>query len=390
MQHRLIDGRAFAAELLDAVRAEVADLRSRGREVGIATVLVGDDYAASVYQRRIDRHAREAGVLSRPVAMPADATFGEVVGKIAELDVDPAITGILVLRPLPAHLDDARVSARLPTLKGVEAQHPEHAGLLALGMPRFVPSTPAAAFHMLDRYMVSIGRDPRTAYDGLDLVLVGRSNNVGKPAAILGLQRNATVISAHKHTYDAGRLAAHTARADILIVAAGVPGLIGADHVRPGAIVVDIGINPVTGPDGTTKLVGDVDTDAVLPQVRAVSPVPGGVGPITDAWVLRNTVVAGRALAAPAAPRRPAPPRRGRASGRLVDAWAAVADSPKARAARSDDGADGRQGVARRDPNQRHQGEDECPFASTTTSRRSTPTASSSRRATMPQSRWSA
>jgi methylenetetrahydrofolate dehydrogenase (NADP+) / methenyltetrahydrofolate cyclohydrolase len=297
LTHRLIDGRSFAAELLDGVHKEAESLRARGQEVGIATLLVGDDYAASAYQRRIDRHANEAGIVSRAVRMDADSTFGQVVGKIAELDADPSITGILVLRPLPDHLDDARVFGRLPVLKDVEAQHPENAGLLALGMPRFVPSTPAAAFHMLDRYMASIGRDPRTAYDGLDLVLVGRSNNVGKPAAILGLQRNATVISAHKHTYDAGRLAAHTSRADILIVAAGVPALIGAAHVRPGAIVVDIGINPVTGADGSTKLVGDVDTDAVLPIVRAVSPVPGGVGPITDAWVLHNTVLAARALA---------------------------------------------------------------------------------------------
>jgi methylenetetrahydrofolate dehydrogenase (NADP+) / methenyltetrahydrofolate cyclohydrolase len=297
LTHRLIDGRAFAAELLDGVHKEVESLRSRGQEVGIATLLVGEDYAASVYQRRIDRHASEAGIVSRPVRMDADSTFGQVVGKIAELDADPSITGILVLRPLPDHLDDARVFGRLPVLKDVEAQHPENAGLLALGMPRFVPSTPAAAFHMLDRYMASTGRDPRTAYDGLDLVLVGRSNNVGKPAAILGLQRNATVISAHKHTYDAGRLAAHTARADILIVAAGVPGLITGEHVRPGAIVIDIGINPVTGPDGKTRLVGDVDTESVQSHARAVSPVPGGVGPITDAWVLHNTVLAARALA---------------------------------------------------------------------------------------------
>jgi methylenetetrahydrofolate dehydrogenase (NADP+) / methenyltetrahydrofolate cyclohydrolase len=297
LTHRLIDGRAFAAELLHGVRADVEKLRAGGQEVGIATLLVGDDYAASVYQRRIDRHAKEAGIISRPVRMGADATFGEVVGKIAELDVDPEITGILVLRPLPDQLDDARVFGHLPVLKDVEAQHPENAGLLALGMPRFVPSTPAAAYHMLDRYMASIGRDPKRAYDGLDLVLVGRSNNVGKPAAILGLQRNATVISAHRHTHDAGRLVAHTSSADILIVAAGVPGLITAGHVRPGAIVIDIGINPVTRPDGTTRLVGDVDTASVLPHVRAVSPVPGGVGPITDAWVLHNTVRAARALA---------------------------------------------------------------------------------------------
>jgi methylenetetrahydrofolate dehydrogenase (NADP+)/methenyltetrahydrofolate cyclohydrolase len=293
----VIDGRAYAAELMEGVRAEARALQEAGEGVGIATLLVGDDYAAAVYQRRIDRHAREAGIVSRPEQLPADATLGQVVGKIAELDVDPAISGILVLRPLPAHLDDARVFAHLPVLKDVEAQHPENAGLLALGMPRFVPSTPAAAFHMLDRYMRERGRDPATAYDGLDLVLVGRSNNVGKPAAILGLQRNATVISAHKHTSDAGRLAAHTRGADLLIVAAGVPGVVTGDMVREGAIVVDIGINPVEGADGKVRLVGDVDFDSVLPRAEAVSPVPGGVGPITDVWVLRNALTAARALA---------------------------------------------------------------------------------------------
>ena len=147
---------------------------------------------------------------------------------------------------------------------------------------------------MLDRYMASVGRDPAIAYDGLDLVLVGRSNNVGKPAAILGLARNATVISAHKHTADAGRLAEHTRMADLLIVAAGVPGLITGGFVREGAIVVDIGINAVPQPDGSTRLVGDVDTESVLPLVEAVSPVPGGVGPITDVWLLRNALVAAR------------------------------------------------------------------------------------------------
>ncbi len=297
LAHRIIDGRAYAAEILREVRDDVADLRSRGHAVGIATLLVGDDYAASVYQRRIDRHAKAVGAASRPVRITAEATFGQVVGKIAELDVDPDITGILVLRPLPGHIEDARVFAHLPVLKDVEAQHPENAGLLALGTPRFVPSTAAAAFNMLDRYMRASGHDPATAYDGLDLVIVGRSNNVGKPAAILGLQRNATVISAHKHTHDAGRLPEHTRQADLLIVAAGRPGLIGADHVREGAIVVDIGINPVTDPDGKVRLVGDVDTESVLPRVRGVSPVPGGVGPITDAWVLRNTLTAARALA---------------------------------------------------------------------------------------------
>jgi methylenetetrahydrofolate dehydrogenase (NADP+)/methenyltetrahydrofolate cyclohydrolase len=291
----VIDGRAYAAELTETVRNELSEL-SAG-PVGIATVLVGDDYAAAVYQRRIDAGARRVGMASRPVQLPADATLGQVVGKIAELDVDPEVSGILVLRPLPGHIPESRVLRALPPLKDIEALHPENAGLLALGMPRFVPSTPASAFYMLDRYMVSAGRDLDLAYDGIDLVLVGRSNNVGKPAAILGLARNATVISAHKHTFDAGRLFQHTSTADILVVAAGVPGLITGEMVRDGVIVVDIGINPVQGPDGRTRLVGDVDFDSVGKRAEAISPVPGGVGPITDVWVLHNAVLAAHALA---------------------------------------------------------------------------------------------
>jgi methylenetetrahydrofolate dehydrogenase (NADP+)/methenyltetrahydrofolate cyclohydrolase len=283
----LINGTAYAEELRVALLDELAGLPDGA---GIATLLIGEDLAAQVYQRRIDRHARELGVYSRPELLPADATLGQVVGKIAELDADPQVSGILVLRPLPAHLEEARIFSVLPVLKDVEAQHPVNAGLLSLGMPRFVPSTPAAAFHMLDRYTASVGRDPEIAYDGLDLVLVGRSNNVGKPAAILGLQRNATVISCHRHTADAGRLREHTIDAEILIVAAGVPGLITGEMVREGAIVIDIGINALRQDDGSVRLVGDVDTVSVEPIAEAVSPVPGGVGPITDMWLLRNTI----------------------------------------------------------------------------------------------------
>jgi methylenetetrahydrofolate dehydrogenase (NADP+) / methenyltetrahydrofolate cyclohydrolase len=285
----LIDGTAYAEELRATLRAELSALPEGA---GIASLLVGDDLAAQVYQRRINRHAGELGVYSRPEHLPGDATLGQVVGKIAELDADPNVTGILVLRPLPAHIEEARVFSALPVLKDVEAQHPINAGLLSLGMPRFVPSTPAAAFYMLDRYTASVGRDPVVAYDGVDLVLVGRSNNVGKPAAILGLQRNATVISCHRHTFDSGRLPEHTLAADILIVAVGAPGLITGDMVREGAIVIDIGINAVEREDGSVQLVGDVDSAAVEPIAEAVSPVPGGVGPITDIWVLRNTVAA--------------------------------------------------------------------------------------------------
>jgi methylenetetrahydrofolate dehydrogenase (NADP+)/methenyltetrahydrofolate cyclohydrolase len=294
----LIDGKRYAEELKEGLREELAGLSA---PAGIATVLVGDDHAAAVYQRRIDANARELGITSRPVRLDADTTTGQLIGKLAELDTDEDISGILVLRPLPPHIPEAKVFASLPPLKDVEALHPVNAGLLSLGTPRFVSSTAASAFHMLDRYTQDAGRDPATAYDGVDIVLVGRSNNVGKPAAILGLQRNATVVSCHKHTADAGRLVDHTRTADILIVAVGVPGLITADMVREGAIVIDIGINPVAEPDGRMRLVGDVDTAGVELVAQAVSPVPGGVGPITDVWVLRNTVTAAR-LAARAAP----------------------------------------------------------------------------------------
>ena len=293
----LIDGRAIGAALKDTLRSELEEL---GRAAGIATLLVGDDLAAQVYQRRIDKNAHELGLVSRPEQLPEDSTLGQVIGKIAELDADPDIDGILVLRPLPPHLSESRIFNALPVLKDVEALHPTNAGLLSLGIPRFIPSTPAAAFHMLDTHTRAMGRDPEVAYDGVDLVLVGRSNNVGKPAAILGLQRNATVISAHKHTADAGRLAEHTRDADILIVAVGVPHLITGDMVKEGAIIVDIGINATEGPDGKVVLTGDVDTATVEPIVEAVSPVPGGVGPITDTWVLRNAVHAARIREMPA------------------------------------------------------------------------------------------
>lgn len=290
-----IDGNAYAHGLKEEVRAE---LRAFGAPVGIATLLVGDDLAAEVYQRRIERHAGEVGMHARSERMPADCTLEAVLERIDELDRDPEVCGILVLRPLPPQIDEARVFAALPVAKDVEALHPFNAGLLSLGMPRFVPSTPAAAFHMLDRYVESTGRPLATAYDGLDLVLVGRSPNVGKPAAILGLQRNATVISCHHHTAEAGRLVEHTRLADILIVAVGVPGLITGEMIRPGAIVIDIGINATRAADGSVRLIGDVDTASVEPVAEAVSPVPGGVGPITDVWLLRNTLTAARTVAA--------------------------------------------------------------------------------------------
>jgi methylenetetrahydrofolate dehydrogenase (NADP+)/methenyltetrahydrofolate cyclohydrolase len=290
-----IDGRALARELLDAVRVRVAALNG---PAGIATLLIGADEAARIYQRRIHSAAEQVGLASRDEVLLGDASLEQVSATIAELSADESISGILILRPIPAHLPEALVLRSIPPPKDVEAQHPENAGLLALGTPRFVPSTAGAAFALLDRHMRSLDRSLELAYDGVDLVIVGRSNNVGKPAAILGLARNATVISAHKHTADAGRLAEHTRLADVLIVAAGVPGLITGEMVRPGAIVIDIGINPVRGDDGAVHLVGDVDFASVIEVASAVSPVPGGVGPITDAWVLHNAVLAAEHLEA--------------------------------------------------------------------------------------------
>jgi methylenetetrahydrofolate dehydrogenase (NADP+) / methenyltetrahydrofolate cyclohydrolase len=290
-----IDGRALAREMLRAVSARVAALSG---PAGIATLLIGADEAARIYQRRIHRAAAQVGLASRDEALPGEASLGLVSATVADLNADPEISGILILRPIPPHLPEALVLRSIPPQMDVEAQHPENAGLLALGTPRFVPSTAGAAFALLDRHMQSLGRSLELAYDGVDLVIVGRSNNVGKPAAILGLARNATVISAHKHTADAGRLAEHTRLADVLIVAAGVPGLVTGEMVRPGAIVIDIGINPVPGSDGAVHLVGDVDFESVIEVASAVSPVPGGVGPITDAWVLHNAVQAAEHLEA--------------------------------------------------------------------------------------------
>src|ERR671915_356247 len=195
MSARVIDGEAIAAELRDEVETAFREVAASGVRPGLATVLVGDEDVAQ-----------------------ADALA--VVGK---LNADPRISGILILRPLPAQVSEAEVYRTLDPLKDIEAVHPDNAGLLALGEPRFTPSTPASVFYMLDRYVEESGRDPKTFYNGLDLVLVGRSNNVGKPALWLGLARGATVVSAHHFTSQAGRLADHTLAADILVVAAGGP-----------------------------------------------------------------------------------------------------------------------------------------------------------------------
>jgi methylenetetrahydrofolate dehydrogenase (NADP+)/methenyltetrahydrofolate cyclohydrolase len=295
----VIDGEALATELREEVERDFEALLARDVRPGLATVLVGDDYAAQAYERRVRRLAEELGCQYASEVLAPDVEHADALAVVGKLNADPRVSGILVLRPLPPQVSEESLYRTLDPLKDVEAVHPDNAGLLALGEPRFTPSTPASIFFLLDRYVERTGRDPKTFYNGLDVVLVGRSNNVGKPALWLALARGATVVSAHHFTSQAGRLADHTLRADIVIVAAGVKGVVTGEMVKEGVIAVDVGINPVKDPEtGKTRLVGDLDFESVAAKAEAITPVPGGVGPITDVQLLRNTVEAARYRAA--------------------------------------------------------------------------------------------
>lgn len=291
----LIDGRLYAADLAEHLADEVQQLAAAGLRPGLATVLIGDSYPAHAYERRVRRLAERIGCHYLCEALPSHAAEADALAIVGKLGADPRISGILILRPLPPQVSEASLYRALDPVKDIESVHPISAGLLALGRPRYVPSTPASVFHLLDRYLTESGRDPARTYARSNLVVVGRSSNVGKPALMLAMERGATVVSCDEHSHAAGLLFEHTARADILVVAAGVPALIRAEHVKEGVIAVDIGINAIRDVDtGTVHLVGDIDTDDVAARAEAITPVPGGVGPITDVWLLRNTVSAAR------------------------------------------------------------------------------------------------
>lgn len=316
MTAEIIDGLRRAEELKRLLAAELLELADARSPVGLATLQVGSEYSASAYARRLGGLAREVGVAHRECRLAEDVSQAELLELIADLNHDPAITGILVLRPLPAAIDESAVFSALDPGKDIESVHPCNAGLLALGTPRFVPSTAAAAYHLLDAYLDDAEEDRAAFYHRSLILVVGRSNNVGKPCVALGFRREASVASVDEWASATGRLADHTRRADVLIVAAGRPGLIRAEHVSERTIVIDVGINAHTDEDGRTRMVGDVDAESVAEVARALTPVPGGVGPLTDVWLLRNTIHAARLAAGEDRPGAPLPTAAGR-SGAL-------------------------------------------------------------------------
>ena len=289
----LIDGAAAARDLHVALEREVKALRDSQVAPGLATVLVGDDYASAAYERRVRMLAESVGCHYLSARLDVDAEQADLLALVGGLNADPRISGVLVLRPLQPHHQEAEIFQTLDPAKDIEAVHPLNAGLLELGRSRFIPSTPASCFYLLDHHLTRTEIDSAAFYARSCVVVLGRSNNVGKPASLLGMQRGATVISCDVNTSRAGRLREFTRQADVLIVAVGVPGLIGPDDVKDGAVVIDVGINPVPGEDGRTRMVGDVQPE-VMSRASAMTPVPGGVGPITDVWLLHNTVLAAK------------------------------------------------------------------------------------------------
>ncbi len=286
MPAELIDGNVIARSIRDEVALDVAKLVARGIQPGLAVVLVGDDPASEVYVRNKGRACDEAGMHSVTINMPATTTQQELLAQVKHLNDDPAIHGILVQMPLPKHLDaDVVIRSILPA-KDVDGFHPVNVGKNLIGdRDGFVPCTPAGVQEMLAR--------SGTVTKGKECVIVGRSNIVGKPMMALmvqnGANANATVTVCHSATRD---LKEHTLRADILIVAAGKPKMVTGDMVRKGAVVIDVGINRIEDPSTKSgfRLVGDVDFASARERASKITPVPGGVGPMTIAMLLKNTV----------------------------------------------------------------------------------------------------
>ncbi len=272
---QVIDGKAISAQIKEELKQEVARLKEQGTEVTLAVIQVGADPASTVYVGNKKKACEYTGIRSLAYELPEETTQEELLALIGDLNGRRDVNGILVQLPLPGQIDEDTVIRAIDPRKDVDGFHPQNVGALCIGEPGFVSCTPAGIIELLKRSGI--------AMDGKECVVVGRSNIVGKPMSLLMLRENATVTVAHSHTKDLAKI---TGRADILIVAVGRPKMITADYVKEGAVVIDVGIHRMEG----KKLCGDVDYENVAPKCSAITPVPGGVGPMTIAMLMHNCV----------------------------------------------------------------------------------------------------
>ncbi len=280
---QVIDGKAIAAELREEIKADTAELVAQGVTPGLAVVLVGDDPASRVYVSMKEKACADAGIFSDEHKLPAEISEAELLALIEKLNADVRIDGILVQLPLPKHIDESKVLDLISPRKDVDGFHPYNVGRLATGKPLFLPCTPYGVMKLLERTGVDL--------KGKEVVVVGRSNIVGKPVALMCLAEHATVTICHSRTKD---LPAKIATADVVIAAVGVPEMIKGSWIKEGAVVIDVGVNRV----GEKKLVGDVEYAAAFERASAITPVPGGVGPMTITMLLYNTVISAKRRAA--------------------------------------------------------------------------------------------
>lgn len=270
---KIIDGKAISAELKEELKEKVAEYKKQGVEITLAVVKVGNDPASAVYVRNKEKACEYVGITSRTLALPEETTEEELLKVVNDLNEDKAVNGILVQLPLPKHIDESKVLLAIDSNKDVDGFHPVNVGKMVIGEETFLPCTPAGIIEMLKRTDVEIS--------GKECVVIGRSNIVGKPMSMLMLKENATVTIAHSRTKDLKEV---TKRADILIAAIGKAKFVTADYVKEGAVIIDVGMDR----DENGKLCGDVDFDSVSQVASAITPVPGGVGPMTVTMLLVN------------------------------------------------------------------------------------------------------
>ena len=270
---KIIDGKAISLAIKDELKEKVAEYKNKGIDITLAVVKVGNDPASAVYVRNKEKACEYVGINSRTLALPEEITQEKLLNIVRELNEDDTVNGILVQLPLPKHIDESEVLLAINSTKDVDGFHPVNVGKMVIGEDTFLPCTPAGIIEMLKRSDIDI--------EGKECVVIGRSNIVGKPMSLLMLKENATVTIAHSRTKDLKEV---TKRADILVAAIGKPKFVTADYVKEGAVVIDVGMDR----DENGKLCGDVDFESVEPKVSAITPVPGGVGPMTVTMLVVN------------------------------------------------------------------------------------------------------